>query len=155
MYKRQIENGGTLSDPNIENPVVSASQNGEFVFTLVVTDENGCTSNAGTFTLIVNAPCNLDLIEIPNVFTPDNDGINDDFGIPEPEGVFDIKEMRVYNRWGNLVFESEGNPNPRWDGRDNDRIAPNDVYVYFIRVGCVIDPNRPDELLSGDVTLIR
>ena len=63
--------------------------------------------------------------------------------------------MRIYNRWGNLVYDSDGEMNPRWDGMDNDKPAPTDVYVYFIRVGCAIGPVENEVVMSGDVTLIR
>ena len=51
---------------------------------------------------------------IPNTFTPNGDGLNDTFGIAG-EAVKDFK-MEVFNRWGQLVFEST-NPNLRWDGK--------------------------------------
>jgi len=149
-YSWSPSNG--LSCDDCLNPMVSGSQSG--TYTLTVTDEMGCTGQ-GTFNLTVNVDCDPSRVEIPNVFTPDNDDFNDSFGAVTEEGFEEVKEMRVYNRWGTVVYESNGEMNPRWDGMHKDKAAPSDVYVYFIRVGCAIDPSIPEVVMSGDVTLIR
>ena len=142
-----------LSCTSCENPMVSGSQGGSYVLT--VTDENGCTAQ-GTLIVNVNVNCDPNRAMLPNVFTPDNDGLNDDFGIVlENEGFEKVNSMRIFNRWGQLVFESTGEPDPRWDGTHNDKAAPSDVYVYFAVIGCEIDPNIPEVVKQGEITLIR
>jgi gliding motility-associated-like protein len=89
-------------------------------------------------------------IRIPNIFSPNNDGTNDVFR-PFYRGEMDVVEVTVYNRWGNVVFESSDVNNPGWDGKNNDKDAPSDVYLYKIRIGIggvIMEEN-------GQVTLVR
>ncbi len=68
--------------------------------------------------------------ELPNVFTPNGDNINDIFKSHNPGGVTKV-DMRIFNRWGKLVFKTS-DPDINWDGRDIDskRFAPSGVYYY-------------------------
>ncbi|MDR2038965.1 MAG: gliding motility-associated C-terminal domain-containing protein [Bacteroidales bacterium] len=68
--------------------------------------------------------------DLPNVFTPDGDNINDVFKAFNPSGIKQV-EMKVFNRWGKLVFKTN-DPNINWDGRDKDskRFVPTGVYYY-------------------------
>lgn len=64
---------------------------------------------------------------IPDAFTPNGDGINDTFGISgEAVKKFD---MKIYNRWGELIFESE-DATSSWDGNYKGKRVPQGVYVY-------------------------
>lgn len=87
---------------------------------------------------------------MPDIFSPNGDGQNDVFK-PFYLGDMDVVELRVYNRWGVLVFESSDPNNPGWDGMYQDKIAPSEVYIYEVRVG--LDGNIRAE--TGQVTLIR
>ena len=89
------------------------------------------------------------LLEVPNVFTPNNDGINDEFRV-----VYRSLESFhgwIYNSWGHLVFEWT-DPARGWDGRVRGRNAPSGTYFYVIRArgtdGVVYN-------LRGDVSIIR
>lgn len=66
---------------------------------------------------------------LPNVFTPDDDGLNDRFVAKGPK-VFNF-EMEVYSRWGVLIFSTNDNFNG-WDGKINDQNAPEGTYIYKI-----------------------
>ncbi|MEO9964332.1 MAG: gliding motility-associated C-terminal domain-containing protein [Reichenbachiella sp.] len=66
---------------------------------------------------------------LPNVFTPDDDGLNDRFVAKGPK-VFNF-ELEVYTRWGVLIFSTTDNFNG-WDGKINDREAPEGTYIYKI-----------------------
>ena len=66
---------------------------------------------------------------LPNVFTPDDDGLNDRFVAKGPK-VFNF-EMEVYSRWGALIFSTSDNFNG-WDGKINDKEAPEGTYIYKI-----------------------
>lgn len=121
-------------------------------YTVTVTDENQCTS---TDTVLVKTICGGDNYFIPNTFSPNNDGVNDVF-YPRGKGLHDIQSMRIFNRWGQLVFERKNFPansaSMGWDGTINGRPAPSDAYVYIIEVICI---NAQIVALKGDVTLIR
>ncbi|MFM7177560.1 MAG: gliding motility-associated C-terminal domain-containing protein [Bacteroidota bacterium] len=69
-------------------------------------------------------------IYIPNSFTPNGDGLNDTFGaIGEAIGEY---TMQVFNRWGQLVFESSSYKN-QWDGKYEGEPVPTGLYVYKMR----------------------
>ncbi len=91
---------------------------------------------------------------VPNAFTPNNDGDNDFFNIvTNGVGTQEIvEEFRVYNRWGQIVYDNE-DPSQGWDGIFNGNPAPPEVYVYYI----VVRLSEGGETVErkGDVTLIR
>ncbi|MFN5920383.1 MAG: gliding motility-associated C-terminal domain-containing protein, partial [Bacteroidota bacterium] len=90
-------------------------------------------------------------LSIPNVFTPNGDNLNDDFGIDPADDVAEM-QLELFNRWGGKVFESN-NPQNRWRGyADNGNESSTGVY-YFIAKGkdrC----GKPFEV-RGTVSLIR
>jgi len=103
-----------------------------------------------TDSVLVQNDCYLD---IPNVFTPNGDGLNDYF-FPRLEltkGLTAFK-MDIYNRWGQLIFESTSLDGAGWDGKLNGVAQPEGVFVY------VIDATFKDgqkEHHQGNVTLLR
>ena len=100
--------------------------------------------------VIVSNDCYMN---IPNVFTPNGDGLNDYF-FPRlllTSGLTSFK-MDIFNRWGQLIFETTTLDGSGWDGRLNNVAQPEDVYVY------VIDATFKDgqkEHHQGNVTLLR
>jgi gliding motility-associated-like protein len=70
------------------------------------------------------------MLTVPNTFTPNGDGANDEFRVVYRS----IKEfhMWVYNRWGKLVYKTD-NPDKGWDGNINGRPAAEGAYYYVIR----------------------
>lgn len=87
--------------------------------------------------------------EIPNAFTPDNDTFNDVFQAVL-RGDVDVVEMRIYSRWGQLIYE--GSDNEGWDGTFNGNPSPPDVYAYTFIFQL---PNGRTFQERGDVTLVR
>lgn len=81
-----------------------------------------------TYSNIILTELNTSMF-LPNVFTPDNDGLNDRFVAKGPK-VFNF-EMEVYSRWGVLIFSTTDNFNG-WDGKINDQEAPEGTYIYKI-----------------------
>ncbi|MGY6744194.1 MAG: T9SS type B sorting domain-containing protein [Cecembia sp.] len=71
-------------------------------------------------------------MEIPNTFTPDGDGINDDWGVPMLN-IFDSVRLHIYERGGLRVFFTT-DPNGRWDGTFEGKALPIDSYYYVIEV---------------------
>ena len=72
--------------------------------------------------------------ELPNVFTPNGDG-NNDYWKPGPYSFVERVDMKVYNRWGGLVFQTE-DPDINWDGRfkNTDKLVNPGVYYYIADV---------------------
>lgn len=116
-------------------------------FTVMGKDVNGCFNDA--MIGIYAAPCCE--ISIPNAFSPNGDGLNDEFGV-KTTGYPQEFRMDVYNRWGQRIFVSF-DPNVQWDGTYGDgQPADPGVYFYYVRAKCYYD--RVSEY-SGDFTLIR
>ena len=89
--------------------------------------------------------------------SPNDDGTNDLFTLLGPSAdVAGIAAMRVYNRWGSLVYEMNGLPNDvsgGWDGRNADgRVLPTGVYLWYATM--VLFDGSVREM-SGEVTLVR
>lgn len=122
----------------------SITQPGTYYLTAVV---NGCTT---TDTVLVRRDCFLD---IPNAFSPNNDGIND-FFFPRQllSGSVGGFHIQVYDRWGQMVFESNSNNGRGWDGMYNNKPQPEGVYVYLIEATL---GSMGHEKYQGNVTLIR
>lgn len=88
-----------------------------------------------------------EFFEIPNVFTPNGDGVNDTFS-PFVQTI-EVLQIKVWSRWGELVYQGT---DTGWDGKVNGQLAPSDVYAYEI-VGRHGDGR--DETRKGSVTLLR
>lgn len=117
-------------------------------YTLSITTEPiGCTT---TESIQVNKDCYID---IPNAFTPNGDGHNDYFFPLRllSENVSRFK-MQIFNRWGQLIFETANQNGRGWDGRLNNQVQPMGVYLYRIEVDF---ENGLQEAYQGNVTLIR
>lgn len=94
-------------------------------------------------------------IEFPNVFSPNGDDLNPVFNIYfDPDALtseVEVVEFRVYNRWGELLYNND-NPSVGWDGRYKGVVVPPDVYAYYIEVsidGCSSTSRK------GNVTVIK
>ncbi|CAN5377977.1 hypothetical protein BH09BAC5_BH09BAC5_09380 [soil metagenome] len=130
-----------LGDPTSSNPVASPAATTTYI--VVVTDANGCIGS-DTMDLIV-----VPAIDFPNGFTPNGDGINDYWQIDNIY-LFPNCQVEVYNRWGELLFNSIGY-NPPWDGRFEGKDVPVGTYYYIIKLN---DPLFP-EVYTGPLTIMR
>lgn len=95
---------GDGNTSNIENPNHSYSEAGNYMITLVITDELGCADTTSILIVVVGD------IFIPNVVTPNSDNTNDIFLIQNLDITLPSK-LIVLNRWGNVVFEIENYQN--------------------------------------------
>lgn len=117
---------------------------GVYPVTLVTTNIYGCQDSI-THPVIINADY---YVWIPNAFTPDGDGLNSVFGVVG-EGISSEEfEMLIFNRWGELIFEST-DPSIPWDGAN----ATQGVYVYKIKAQSRF--TKIVEAFTGHVTLLR
>jgi gliding motility-associated-like protein len=90
---------------------------------------------------------------MPNVFTPNGDGINDTFG-PIVVGPPDGFSMEIRNRWGQEVYTTQ-NVSDKWDGRANGAALPAGTYYWIVKYGerhedGTVTPRK----LTGNVTLL-
>lgn len=116
------------------------------VYTVTVTDENGCQ---GTDEITIEEEFGYNLY-IPNAFSPNLDGVNDDFFFQSDQrSVRSILSLRVFDRWGGLIFENTDFPPDLpmegWDGRRDGQTVRSGVYVWAASV----------ELSSGEVVQLQ
>lgn len=116
------------NDPTFTFPI---EQGGSYPVSLVVFNENGC-SDSLTRVIIIESDFQ---VFVPNSFTPNNDGMNDYF-LPQFTADPLIYEIRIFNRWGETVFDSE-DPLEAWTGNfeGGDYFVEPGVYVWMMRAG--------------------
>lgn len=131
-------------------PVSNPREN--ITYNVTATNVYGCTV---TEEIAIRLQCVNSVTFIPNSFSPNGDGQNDIFFI-RGRGVKSVRTFRIFNRWGELVFErvnfNVDDAGYGWDGKQAGKLLNPDVYVYYIQAVC--DNNEP-LLLSGNVTLLR
>jgi gliding motility-associated-like protein len=130
-----------LSNINISNPV--ASNTVSTVYTVVVTGTNGCVAMDSVLVYVYPE------IKIPNGFSPNGDGVNDTWIIDNLEQ-FPDNEVEIYNRWGELLFRSEGYKTP-FDGKYKGKDLPVGTYYYVLKLN---HPAYP-EPYTGPLTIFR
>jgi hypothetical protein len=122
-----------LSCDTCATPVVMIRDN--ISYSLTVKNKYGCTA---TDLLNINVFCKSAQVFIPNAFTPDGNGLNEILMV-RGQGIF-VKSFRIFNRWGELVFEKTNfSPNDKrygWDGKIRGVTASPDVFVYTAEVIC-------------------
>ncbi len=134
-----------ISDPESPNPLFFPQQTTTYVLT--IRDTLGCIL-VDSITIYVVFP-EVELF-VPNSFSPNGDGNNDFFKVWGADNVLDFR-LLIYNRWGNLIFEST-DPNQVWDGSCESGPCPSGVYVYVITL---TDVAGNQKTLTGNVTLLR
>lgn len=119
---------------------------------VMVIDTNGCTASD---TLIVRVSADYDVF-IPSAFSPNHDGINDTFHVFAGENVSSIKELNIFDRWGNMVFQgldlAPNDPTQSWDGTYKGQEMDPGVYVYMAKIRFI---DGEIHLFKGDITLVR
>ncbi|MEL7121138.1 MAG: gliding motility-associated C-terminal domain-containing protein, partial [Bacteroidota bacterium] len=100
-------------------------------------------------------PCLEQNFFVPNVFSPNGDGINDQFGVfIDPNYTISSYQLMVFDRWGSLVFQSN-NPEQTWNGRLAANEAPAGVYLYTLEIVYQTIVGEDFYSASGDVSLIK
>lgn len=122
------------------------------IYTLKGISEYGCVDSDQVTVYVF---CDQSQLFIPNTFTPNGDGRNDVF-YPHGKGINKVTAFRVYNRWGQVVFEkNDFNINDKdqgWDGTFKGEFLSPDTFVYIIEATC---DNGNKITWKGDITLIR
>jgi len=122
------------------NPEVMPPTSTDYILSVV--SKMGCGTSTDTVHVFVYKD-----IFVPNAFTPNRDGINDTWNIPALSAVHNF-EIRVFNRYGQLVFHTRNNF-IGWNGKFNGADQPAGLYVYLISI------DNGKRILKGPLALIR
>lgn len=126
--------------------------------TLVIDEYGTYSATLTTLDTMLSAEFSITQIDcchpaLPNAFTPNGDGVNDQFGVILKYCDVEILEFTVYSRWGELMFQAIRSTD-RWDGTTmNGTEAPADIYVYVTRYKVADEAEEKFE--KGDVALLR
>lgn len=141
--------GISIDNSTAHQTSVTANVNGNYTLLVTATSTNAfnCTDTGSVTMLVEN-----NYIGMPDAFTPNGDGVNDLF---RPVGLIadDIVSFRIYNRFGNLVYEGDDLANDGWDGTFNGVAQPREVYIYTL----VYKTSGffQEKSMKGRVTLLR
>ena len=137
-----------LSCTDCQTPMASPEVDTTYRVTAI--NEYGCKAT-DRLSIQVIEDCAGKMVYVPNTFTPNGDGQNDLLKVFGP-GVASVKEVRVFNRWGQLVFETNDPANIGWDGTFKGVELNPGVFVYYMDVECI---NGERTIKKGDITLLR
>ena len=147
ICRDSINGNGALCDEVEVAPLATTT------YTLTAIDQNGCE---GTNSITIDVDKNRN-VYIPNVFSPNGDGVNDFFQVFGGVGVLQVNYMRVFDRWGALMHEAtdfqptDGDLTSAWNGTYQGRQMNPGVYVYLIEVEFI---DNTVLLYRGDLTLL-
>lgn len=132
---------------NLVNETLTFMDTGTYPVTHIAFNQFGCTDTLVEF-IIIDAPVN---IFVPNAFTPNGDGLNDEFKIAIT-GIVDF-EIEIFTRWGELVFKSQ-NLDYSWNGlyMNEGRILNDRTFTYRIKV--LTKENRRTIIKHGAINII-
>ena len=121
-------------------------------YLLTLTDVNGCTVS-DQITVFVRKERK---VYIPNSFSPNKDGINDQFLIYGGPDIKEVLTFKIFDRWGSAVFSRENfqpnDPQFAWDGTVRGEAMPNDVFVYFAEIEFL---DGKVEVFSGEIIILK
>lgn len=156
VYLWNFDDGTTSENPDTVHHAYSVQ--GIYVPCITVTDSNGCDS---TYCKELKIDF-TGVIDVPNAFSPNGDGFNDILFV-RGIGVTEL-EFKIYNRWGELVFETNDIAivcnkienciqTKGWDGTYKDEKQEMDVYVYTLRA--TFENGDDTGVMKGNITLLR
>ncbi len=136
-----------LNNPSTADPIAETLTGGQYRVTVM--DSNGCSSSDTTFIFIDDPFCGEAHIFIPNAFSPNGDGRNDELRV-RGKGIASF-ELVIFNRWGEKVFTTSSK-NEGWDGRYGGEAAATGVYAYKVS-GSFVTGGSIEK--KGNITLLR
>ncbi|MBX2928375.1 MAG: gliding motility-associated C-terminal domain-containing protein [Saprospiraceae bacterium] len=138
--------------PAAGETTITPTQAGNFIYRLNMADNASSCIATDSIRITVIDPAELDCntVFLPGAFTPNNDGLNDEFGISNPFAVQDLISFEIFDRWGGRVFYSE-DPFAKWDGSFGGAPVNPGVMLYRVRFRC----NGVEQSKTGSVTILR
>ncbi|MES2835878.1 MAG: PKD domain-containing protein [Bacteroidota bacterium] len=139
----------SLSNYKIYNPLAFPSES--TIYKLRMADELGCTKDAEVKINVEEVFCEEPNIFVPNTFTPNQDNVNELFRVRGKHIDVESFYFAVYNRWGELIFETTDFTNG-WDGVYKGKALDPDVFAYYVKLKCI---DGEEFFKKGNITLIR
>ncbi|MFN4234602.1 MAG: gliding motility-associated C-terminal domain-containing protein [Bacteroidia bacterium] len=136
-----------LSNAASADPIATPNSTTEYIVS--ITDAQGCSRTDTLKITVIDFICEEPYIYLPNAFTPNGDGQNDILYLRG--NLIDEMYLAIYNRWGELVFESTS-PQVGWDGTYKGMNCDPAVFVYYFTVKC---RGGQEYFKKGNITLIR
>ncbi|MDZ4839111.1 MAG: PKD domain-containing protein [Bacteroidota bacterium] len=144
--------GGGAS--NEKNPIYTYSDTGKYTVGLRIKNPNGCEGDTIKIAYIDIRP--EIIVFIPNSFTPDGMNIRRTGGKNEKFypviSHYDRANMKVFNRWGQLLYETDNPTEDGWDGTFKGEPTQQDVYVYVVKAWSILGK---EYTFTGSITLLR
>jgi len=128
-----------ISSNTIKNPIVKGVQ--DITYILTVTGRGNCVVSDQVFIKVLKGP------EIPNIFSPNGDGVHDKWSIKYLD-TYPESTVEIFNRYGQLIYRSVGYGIP-WDGTINGKDVPIGTYYY------IVNPKNGRVIITGYVDVIR
>ncbi len=133
-------------------PGISVKPNENTEYTVEAKNRGGCAARDRVTVFVI---CNGSNLFVPNTFSPNGDGTNDIF-YARGTGLFKVKSLRIFTRWGELTFEKTNfdanNPAYGWDGTSKGQKVNPDVFVYTMEVVC---DNGSVLTYRGNISLVK
>lgn len=140
--------GTYLWEDGSTGPVLPLNSSG----TYSVTVSNACGNSTATASVQLQS---CDLLYIPTAFSPNGDGVNDQFQLQSPIPL-QIEQFQIFDRWGNQVFSRGGSimldNTPAWDGTFRGQPLPVGPYIYFLKL---VKIDGTSEIRSGEINILR
>lgn len=137
-----------VADPSTAETLITPTVT--TTYTLAFTDDFNCTA-VDSFHVTVIDPADLECKAfLPNAFSPNGDGRNEEFGIDNPYVLTDFISLEVFDRWGNRMYFTD-TPFAKWDGNFRGQMINPGVLLYKVRYRC----GGEEKVQSGSLTVIR
>ena len=145
-----VTGNANISNNNLATTTASPDPAGDYWYIVTASATTGATtcSVVDSVMVTVEQPFN----GVPDAFTPNNDGINDFFR-PAFLTNEEVTSFRIFNRWGQIVYNGDANHGNGWDGTYQGVPQPADVYIYSITYKRASEPE--ERQIKGEMTLIR
>lgn len=158
-YSTTIDVNGTISwflngDPigNGTEMNITYDEPGEFQLVAIGYNDLGCPGTPQVLNIVVTQ-CDPLIYWIPNTFTPDGNEFNQMWGPILTSGIStDNFELKIYNRWGAVIWESN-DVNAKWDGTYNNVLVPDGTYSWVMKLDLIDTDGK--KLVTGHVTIVR
>lgn len=130
------------------NYVTPTTADTTIVLVSIIDEVSGCSDVDSVYICGIDVPN----IYVPTAFTPDGDSDNDEVFVLGDIDLFDLDEFRIYNRWGELVFETD-TFDEGWDGTFKGTDQEMDVYTWYVNATFIDTGERRE--LKGVLALLR